>query len=112
MKFIIDENIPTKLQKFLSASGHDIVGAEISTPDPVTFDRAKLEKRILLTLDTDFIQLFKNNPESSKIILFRIHPPYVNDLIKAIDEFLKNTHEAEIKGLILLSPFGHLRFLK
>ena len=112
MKFIIDENIPTKLQRFLANLTHDTVRAEISTSDPETFNRAKSEQRILITLDTDFIQLFKNSPESSKIILFRIHPPYANVLIEAIDNFLESVSNSEIKGLILLTQSGHVRFLK
>jgi len=60
MKFLIDRCAGRKLAEWLRALGHDVTESRLLGPDPG--DRALLqwavsEKRILVTLDTDFGEL-------------------------------------------------------
>jgi predicted nuclease of predicted toxin-antitoxin system len=78
MKLKLDENIPAELVDALRAAGHsaDSVQDEGLTgaPDPIILDRARTEKRVLLTLDKGLGDLRAYPPNQfSGIILLR--PP-------------------------------------
>ena len=112
MKFVIDEDVPLKLLRTLRKLGHDAVRAELSTPDIEIAERAKLEGRVLVTVDSDFMNRDIFPPKEYNIIRIQIHPPDADVLIKAISELLKMRSEKEMRGLILLRKEGHFQFLE
>ncbi len=60
MKFLVDRCAGHKLADWLSSGGHDSVYAGSLGPDPgdrALLQRAVSEKRILVTIDTDFGRL-------------------------------------------------------
>jgi len=60
MKFLIDRCAGRRLADWLSSDGHDSVYSAALGPDPgdlALLQRAVSEKRILVTIDTDFVQI-------------------------------------------------------
>lgn len=109
MKFLLDEDVPLELLKILQKSGHDIIRVTPSSPDPEIAERAKKEKRILITLDKDFTNRAQFPPKEYDVVQFRIHPPYAERLIEAMDELLRSLSPEEWKGLIVVQEGGHIR---
>ena len=78
MKLKLDENIPVELIDELRGAGHDGDSVQneglAGAPDPLILDRARAEKRVLLTLDKGLGDLRAYPPNQfSGIILLR--PP-------------------------------------
>lgn len=96
MKLKLDENLSRHLKQSLSALQHDVMTAAeeglLSQPDTAIAAAAKLEGRMLLSLDIEFGDLRKYPPGSHPgIILFRprnFGPLAVN---KFVEEFVRGT---------------------
>ena len=112
MKFLIDENIPTKLLTALSELGHDAVRVTLASSDAEIAEKAKKEGRVLVTLDKDFTNTFLYPPNQLDIIHVQIHPPYKESVIEAFQMLLKSLPPEKIKGLIILKKTGHVRISK
>jgi predicted nuclease of predicted toxin-antitoxin system len=109
VKFLVDEDVPVKLLKMLVAAGHDAVRVPASTKDRDIARQAASQVRILVTLDKDFTNRLLYPPLTSNIIYIRIHPPFADDLIAAMQQLLKEIPEPVLKGLIVLQRDGHMR---
>ncbi len=77
MKFKTDENMPPEVAEILREAGYDALSVSEQRlggePDPVIARVCKKEKRILLTLDTDFADIRTYPPEHFPgIIVFRL----------------------------------------
>jgi predicted nuclease of predicted toxin-antitoxin system len=73
MRFLVDNNLAPILAEHLKTAGHDAVhvrdyGLEAAT-DPVVLARARGERRILISADTDFGTLLAREKASSPSIL-------------------------------------------
>lgn len=94
MKFIADENLGTKVPKFLRNKGIDIIAiADFAwgKSDPDILSIANKEERVLITLDKDFGELiFKENLIHSGIILFRLKDESINNKKKILLKTLKS----------------------
>ena len=67
MKFLVDRCAGRRLAEWLSNQGHDVVESRKLGPDPgdaVLLEWATEQKRILITIDTDFGQLVYVNGAS------------------------------------------------
>src|ERR1700750_2382025 len=80
MRLLGDENFPERLLRELRAEGHDVSSAladHRGTSDNNLLDIAEREKRILLTLDKDYLKLtaqLRKPLRSGGVVLFRVHP--------------------------------------
>jgi predicted nuclease of predicted toxin-antitoxin system len=77
MKFKTDENMPLEIVEILREADYDASSVSEQKldgePDPVIARICREEKRILLTLDTDFADIRTYPPEDfSGIIVFRL----------------------------------------
>lgn len=58
MRFLVDENLPPRLARLLTASGHDAVHVRdleaARAPDSAVMSRAASEDRVIVSADTDF----------------------------------------------------------
>ena len=95
MRLLADENFPGPVIASLVEEGHDIVAVarhHAGLEDSAVLALAHEEKRWLLTFDTDFGDLvfLRHRPAPPVILLFRIYPILVADVIaaarRALDE--------------------------
>ena len=107
MRFLADENVPSKLARFIVSLNHDIRSMPSSTADTGIIERANQENRVIITLDRDFEILAASF--SFNAVLMRIHPPYADSLIKAFQNLLKEESLENIRGLNLLTQSGLTR---
>lgn len=76
MRFLLDMGISKSVAAWLKANGHDAVHLNDENlhtlPDNAILQKASLEKRIILTSDTDFGQLLAlSNFQQASVIQFR-----------------------------------------
>jgi predicted nuclease of predicted toxin-antitoxin system len=77
MRFLADENVPGPVVAGLRARGHDVLYAKESmagADDPVLLALAQTERRIVVTIDTDFGELaFRFGlPATCGVVLIRL----------------------------------------
>ncbi|MBI4082902.1 MAG: DUF5615 family PIN-like protein [Candidatus Lambdaproteobacteria bacterium] len=79
MRFLADENVPGPAVTRLRAGGHDVSWIRKEAPgcpDAEVVERARIERRILLTFDKDFGEwVFRQRKEVPGVILFRLTEP-------------------------------------
>jgi len=112
IKFLADENIPLGVTRFLRDRGFDVKevgGAGIAgASDDAIMTLARKEERIILTSDKHFANILTYQPNSHHgIIRIRIHPPLIDDIIRALDQLMKKFDLNAIGGsLIVLEREG------
>lgn len=78
MRFLVDECLSPTLAANLRHAGHDAVHivdlGKCGAPDTVVMQVARLQRRVLLSADTDFGELLaRSNDDGSSVVLFRGH---------------------------------------
>ncbi len=111
MRFLIDENIPVELIKFLKRAGHDAVRVSLSSSDSEVGHRSLKENRIVITLDKDFIANPLIRSMKLDVIHVQVQPPHEDLIIKAFGSLLKSLPESEFKRIIILNNSGHIHIL-
>jgi len=113
LRFLADENIFPFLTSHLLKSGHDVkaiqeYGLPEATDDTIV-DLAIKEERTIITFDKHFGDILRYPPQNLfGIILIRIHPPLLEDILFAVDNLFKNYHAYTFKGrLVVLSKQGY-----
>ena len=106
LSFLIDEDVPVALIRWLVSKGFDAVRVEPRTPDSVVIVRAEAENRLVITLDKDFQILAAS--ARCPIILLQLHPPAVPDLVEAVSRLL-TLPASELRGLIILRKTDWIR---
>ena len=112
MRFLIDENIPIELIKFLKNSGNDAVRARLSSSDWEIGRRSLREKRVVVTLDKDFIANPLIRSMKLDVIHVQVRPPHEDLIIKAFDLLLKSLPEEKFSGTLILKNDGHIHVLR
>ena len=103
MKFLTDENIKSRLVRFLIEKGFDTEYGPKGEEDSKLFSLAIKEKRVLLTHDKHFLNTSLFPPKlSSGVVVIRIHPPTLLKLESALSKLLNTLSEKEIKGKLLV----------
>jgi predicted nuclease of predicted toxin-antitoxin system len=108
MRFLIDENIRREIIEFLKQKGHDVAVVPSGIEDDMVAKLAKKEKRILLTHDKHFTNIFSYPPkEFFGIIRIKIHPPRLKEILSSLGELLQRlSYEDLEKRLIILRKDG------
>lgn len=113
MKFLADENIFPPVISHLRNLGHDVKGIQESglfqVTDDVIISIAIKEERTIITFDKHFGDILRYPPHNLPgIILIRIHPPLLKDIIYSLNNLFKNYHADSFRGrLIVLSKSGY-----
>lgn len=115
MRLLADENFPGPVVAALAGDGHDIASVgqgHAGLDDAGVLALAIEEARWLLTFDTDFGDLvfLRNHPAPPAILLFRIYPIIVADVLGAARRALREVtagHFAVVgRETTRLRPFG------
>lgn len=109
LKFLFDENVDKRLERFLKKQGVDIISKPKGLSNGKLAEFSRLEKRILVTNDDDF-----TNPEhfpkekSFSVVRLRIPQDKLQSLLEAFSKLLKEkTKPEDFEGkLITLKEEG------
>ena len=113
MRFLADENIFPRIIGYLRKLGHDVKGIQESgfmhATDDTVVDIATEEERTIITFDKHFGDILRYPPQNLPgIILIRIYPPLLNDILCALENLFKSYGDDSFKGrLIVLSKSGY-----
>jgi len=107
IKLLIDENIPPALIHFLRDRGFDLKATQGSVApgcsDSAIMELARQEERALLTFDKHFANILLYPPHThSGVIRIRLHPPVLEDISQALENFFKNFDLTKMEGTLII----------
>src|SRR5258708_283033 len=89
MRFLIDENVPIQVMSWLQNKNHDATRVPAGIKNGQVLALASSESRVLLTQDKDFANRLQYPPAKFRgLIVLRIHPPVLEQLIASLDKLL------------------------
>jgi predicted nuclease of predicted toxin-antitoxin system len=94
MDFIFDENFPKRLKKWFMKKGHNVKllhelnALGISNGDVANY--AISHQSIILTNDSDFLNMKKDVQLQVKVIYFKIHPRTTEKIRELLNKYLIN----------------------
>ena|SRR3989344_5839335 len=104
MRFLIDENVHKGLYYFLINLEYDVKLTPKSTRNGNLFSLIVAEERILITRDSDFLNISKYSHLNHKgIILLRIHPKDLTQQKKALSKLFSLEINTKNKIIIIYS---------
>lgn len=93
-KFLLDENIPKSVRKLLESNGFSAEYDRKGVNNSRLISSAKSKMCVLISRDSDFAKTFMYPPEEYfGIIVFQIHPPKAEKLVKALSSLLAEVKE-------------------
>ena len=102
IKFLLDENVDKRLEKFLKKQGIDVISKQKGLSNGKLAEFSKKERRVLITNDEDFSNLEHFTKEKIfSIILLRIPQNSIKPLINSFSNLLKDAKEFEGKFITL-----------
>jgi predicted nuclease of predicted toxin-antitoxin system len=107
MKFLLDENVRSRLAAHLRHAGHDVTTVvddyPPQTPDVEVLARARQEGRILITRDGDFERLvFTEQRPHAGVIYLQLHNPSLVTIIARVDAVLAS-HGQELDRFLIVT---------
>ncbi|MDP2600194.1 MAG: DUF5615 family PIN-like protein [Deltaproteobacteria bacterium] len=108
MRVLIDENVHVKVISWLKEKGCDVLRVPSGTKNGNVIKLAQNESRVLMTNDTNFSNRFLYPPKQFHgIIILKIHPPKLENLLSALQKLLKEFPELDLRGkLVILEEEG------
>ena len=101
-KFLLDENIPRAVKRFLGSEGFSAEYAPRGIANGKLSSLSRETKSVLVSRDSDFLNRSMFPPkEFSGIIVFVIHPPTAEKLVKALSSLLAEVKEFKGKLFIV-----------
>jgi len=102
LKFLLDENIPKSIMNFLKSEGISVEYVLKGAKNNKVAQTAKEKKAVLITRDSDFANTLAYPPEKFYgIIVFQIHPPKPDLLIKALSDFMEEIDDFKGKLFVI-----------
>ena len=114
MKFKIDENLPTDLAEFLRNEGYDAITVLDQnlggTSDPAIATVCQTERRILITLDTDFADIREYPPEKYPgIMVLRIEKQDKPFILKIFERVVRLFPDEVVEGQLWIIEENRVR---
>ena len=113
MRFLLDMNLPPVLAEWLRAEGHDaihVVDAGLGGfSDSAIFERAAVDRRVVVTFDLDFGELANPAAGQAGIILLRLRTARRDHLRDRLRVVIAEAGEAVVAGAIALVEDGRIR---
>lgn len=107
MKFLADVNIAQSVIRFLRDRNHDVLDAKrnlLLEPDTKIINLTKLENRIILTRDKDFMELVKMPKYHTPTVIFRLTDQKPDNIKAYLEKLLADTKEEVLgKSLIIVN---------
>jgi len=95
-RIVTDENIPASITDWLRTIGHDVKEAgEVlhrGASDATIVRYSRREDRIILTLDQDFIRLYRQLSKPFGAMVIRAHPPTPSRIKVLLERLFSNVH--------------------
>jgi predicted nuclease of predicted toxin-antitoxin system len=102
LKFLLDENVRVEVKEFLESKGLSAEYASKGISNGKLASLAKEKGLVLLTRDSDFINTVLFPPKQfSGMVVFRIHPPTAEKLIKGLKFLLSKVKEFKGKVFVV-----------
>lgn len=107
LKFLLDENVDVRVGYALRALGYAIVSCSKGISDAEVLARAKKDRLVLITNDTDFANLpLETIRLLPGLIIVRIHPPSLPKTAQALETLLHALGDKIQSRCILLGESG------
>jgi predicted nuclease of predicted toxin-antitoxin system len=104
LRFLLDENVSSKLKNQLVLNGHEVKTVQDlnrrGVKNSELMELARVEKRILITYDKDFVY-FKHRFDNYLIII-DIHPLIDENVIPIFQNFLKTLDFSILKDNFII----------
>lgn len=112
MKILADENLFEPIIQYLRNLTYDLISIRSSglsgIADDEVYDLACKEKRVLITMDKDFLRVFRFPPERcGGIIVVKIYRRTIAETLDIFKKFYMTLKEKDIIGnLVIITPEG------
>lgn len=107
-KFYADENVPLAISKALKRIGIDVLTARdaqlLGYSDREQLSFAVKENRAIITHDSDFLALIRNEKTHYQGVLFFTRQVKIGEGIEEIERIYLTYSAEELQGLILFLP--------
>ncbi len=101
-KFLLDENIPELFRRFLESRGYPTEYAAKGTKNGKLASLALEKECVLVSRDRDFLNSVSFPPSQfSGIVVFTVHPPKAEKLIKGMEMLLSEVKEFKGKLFVV-----------
>ena len=109
LKVLCDENVPGAVISFLKERGVDVLVVTPGSSDAAIASRAKREKCIILTFDSDFANILAYPPQDFfGIVRIKVGPPFINVILHSLKTVFRHVKtQKEFRGkLVIAEPDG------
>lgn len=108
---------PARPKRLLAQRGYDVVDLRDilppATPDPVIYERAKQEGRLLITRDQDFLNILLYPPaQTPGIIVAKVQRLTAHDINALLIDFLSRVTESQIQNALVVLETHRYRVLR
>ena len=101
-KFLFDENVDKRLERFLKKQGVDVISKPKGLSNGKLAEFSRLEKRILVTNDDDFTNIEHFPKEKSfSVVWLRIPQDKLQSLLESFSKLLKETKPEDFEGKLI-----------
>ena len=100
IKFLLDENVDKRLEKFLKQQGIDVIFKPKELSNGKLAEFSKSEKRVFVTNDDDFLEF--GNKEIFSLIWLRIPQRKIESLKHSFSKLLNELKPEEFKGKLII----------
>ena len=102
LRFLLDENIPKSVMNFLKSKKISVEYVPKGAKNSKVAKIAKEKKFVLITRDSDFANTLLYSPEEFYgIVVFKIHPPKPESLVKALSNFIEEINDFKGKLFVI-----------
>lgn len=100
LKFLLDENVKKKLLTLLKSEGYDTISKPKGLSDNKLAEISKLEKRIFVTNDNDFLNF--NKEQIHSLIWIKISQNDEDLLINSFSKLIDSVNPEKFEGKLFL----------
>lgn len=109
ISYLLDENVDVRLGKVLAQSGLKVARVPQGATDKQVYALAVRTRAILITNDSDFVNVLLYPPaKTAGIIVFNVHPPTLANLTTAIGRLGAQSKPTDLQGKLCVISGQHI----